>query len=175
MVASNSLSALLSGRTLRVGDEGPVVRTLQLALAKLGYALRGSGYFAGATLAAVKDFQKKHRLEMDGEVEAETAVAIDRAVAKLRSKKRAFELSAIAALIGGRILRSGDEGPIVQTIQLALARLGYPSKGTGTFGPLTVRAVKDFQTPSQSRLVDGEMGPETAVGVDRALAAIPHA
>lgn len=46
-----------------MGDEGPVVRAVQLALAKLGSPLRGSGSFAGATLSAAKDFHKADGLE----------------------------------------------------------------------------------------------------------------
>ena len=52
-----------------------------VALAKLGYALKGTGYFGGATEAAVMDFQEQCDLEVDGEVGAETARAIDQAVA----------------------------------------------------------------------------------------------
>src|SRR6266511_2015927 len=143
---------------LRVGEEGPVVRTVQLALAKLGYPLRGTGSFAGATLSAAKDFQKAHGLEVDGEIGAETAKAIDQALARLRSTA-VSAASAIAGLIGDRILRIGDAGPIVQAVQLGLARLGYPLKGTCNFGPSTVQSVRDFQT-RHALEVDGEVGPE---------------
>jgi putative chitinase len=115
---SESLSNLLGGRILRTGDDGPIVRALQLALRQLGYDLRGSGNFAGATLIAVQDFQQTHDLEVDGEVGAETANAVDLALEQLRPEN-VLPTHGIAALIGGRILRIGDSGNIVRTAQLA--------------------------------------------------------
>jgi len=165
-----SVADLVAERILRVGDEGPVVRAVQLALAKLGYPLRGTGSFADKTLSAAKDFQKAHGLEVDGEIGAETAKAIDQALARPRSAA-ASAAPAIAGLIGDRILRVGDAGPIVQAVQLGLARLGYPLKGTGNFGPTTEQSVRDFQT-RHALEVDGEVGPEVAAAIDRALAAL---
>ena len=165
-----AIADLLGEQILRVGDEGPLVRAVQLALARLGYPLRGSGSFAGRTLSAVKDFQKAHGLEVDGEIGMETAKAIDRALAE-RSSTTAASASTIAGLIGDRILRVGDAGPIVQAVQLGLARLGYPLKGTGNYGPATEQAVRDFQT-RHALEVDGEVGPEVATAIDRALDAL---
>src|SRR6266542_517220 len=167
VVPQCGVADLVEERILRVGDEGPVVRTVQLALAKLGYPLRGTGSFAGATLSAAKDFQKAHGLEVDGEIGAETAKAIDQALARLRSTA----VSAASAIAGDRILRIGDAGPIVRAVQLGLARLGYPLKGTGNFGPATEQSVRDFQT-RHALEVDGEVGPEMAAAIDRALAAL---
>ncbi len=165
-----AIADLVGERIFRVGDEGPVVRTLQLGLARLGYPLRGTGSFAGATLNAAKDFQKAHGLEIDGEIGLETAKAIDRALAEPRSAT-APSAPAITDLIGGRILRMGDAGPIVQAVQRGLARFGYPLQGTGNFGPATQQAVRDFQA-RHALEVDGEVGPELARAIDRALAAL---
>jgi peptidoglycan hydrolase-like protein with peptidoglycan-binding domain len=57
------------------------VRTFQLALAKLGYDLKGTGTFGGATDTAVTHFQQSRGLEVDGEIGPQTAAAIDAAVA----------------------------------------------------------------------------------------------
>ncbi|MBR1123485.1 TIGR02594 family protein [Bradyrhizobium lablabi] len=165
-----ALADLLGEQILRLGDEGPLVRTVQLALARLGYPLRGSGSFAARTLSAVKDFQQAHGLGADGEIGKETAQAIDRALAE-RSSPTAASASAIAGLVGDQILRVGDAGPIVQAVQLRLARLGYPLKGTGNYGPATEQAVRDFQT-RRALEVDGEVGPEVATAIDRALDAL---
>jgi len=154
-------------RILRVGDEGPVVRAVQLALAALGYPLRGSGSFAGATLGAVKGFQKVHGLEVDGEIGEQTAKAIDRALAE-RSSTTTSSAPSIAGLIGDHNLRMGDAGPIVQALQVGLAQLGYPLKGTGNFGPATEQSVRDFQS-HHALEVDGEVGTQTAKAIDHAL------
>jgi peptidoglycan hydrolase-like protein with peptidoglycan-binding domain len=65
--------AAIPEQTNEMGDEGPRVRTVQLALARLGYPLRGSGSFAARTLSAVKNFQQAHCLEANGHIGKETA------------------------------------------------------------------------------------------------------
>ena len=77
---SGEIAALLGDRLLQQGDENDLVRAMQLALARLGYPLKGTGYFGGATETAVTDFQETHHLEVDGIVGPETARAIDQAL-----------------------------------------------------------------------------------------------
>lgn len=59
--------ATVSYTTLRKGDQGPEVVTLQQALVELGY-LNGAqdGNFGTGTQTAVKNFQKEHGLDDDG-------------------------------------------------------------------------------------------------------------
>jgi uncharacterized protein (TIGR02594 family) len=80
VAGSGAIAAALNGHLLKQGDEGGLVRAMQLALTKLGYPLKGTGYFGGATDAAVTDFQERHHLEVDGIVGPQTAQAIDQAV-----------------------------------------------------------------------------------------------
>lgn len=73
-----SIFALVSANgPLRLKMQGDDVRQLQLALARLGYPLTGTGYFGGATDTAVEDFQRRHGLHVDGDVGPITARAID--------------------------------------------------------------------------------------------------
>ncbi len=72
---------LIGDSVFGLGDQGSAVQAVQRALAKLGYALKCTGYFNGATEAAVTGFQEQRGLEVDGEVGAETAQAIDQAAA----------------------------------------------------------------------------------------------
>jgi uncharacterized protein (TIGR02594 family) len=74
----------------------------------------------------------------------------------------------LAAELGGRLLRQGDEGELVRAMQQALAKLGYPLQGTGYFGGNTDAAVTDFQQRHQLE-VDGIVGPETAGAIDQAV------
>jgi len=168
-----AIADLLGQQILRIGDEGPLVRAVQLALATLGYPLRGSGSFAGKTLNAVKDFQRTHGLEVDGEVGKDTGKAIDLALSERNSTSFAAVVS-ISGLIGDRILRVGDAGPIVQAVQLALARLDYPLNGTGLFGLTTEQSVRDFQI-RHALEIDGEVGQEVAKAIDSALDSLAHA
>jgi len=82
--ATAQLADLVGDSILGLGDQGSPVQAIQLALAKLGYALKGTGYFGGATEDAVMDFQERWGLEIDGEVGGETARAIDQALAGAR-------------------------------------------------------------------------------------------
>ncbi len=181
-----AISPLVGGAILRLNDQGPVVRAAQRALARLGYPLKGTGFFGPTTEAAVRDFQTAHRLEIDGEIGAETANAIDRAVAgqvsggpavprPIAAPSPAGGISSpqpgIAPLVGSRILRMGDQDQVVRAVQLALARLGYGLKGLGYFGGATEAAVTDFQE-AHALEVDGEVGPETAKAIDVAVAAV---
>lgn len=71
-------SGIKAGGMLRLGSTGATVVAVQLALAGLGYNLKGTGYFGGATDTAVTDFQRLSKLDpIDGVVGPDTARALD--------------------------------------------------------------------------------------------------
>lgn len=72
-----------STHILKLGDQGPSVIAVQLALKRIGFALSGSGYFGPGTDTAVSAFQKRVGLPADGEVGPRTAAAIDLEMGKL--------------------------------------------------------------------------------------------
>lgn len=76
-----SVAQAVGERIYRQGDQGDVVRVIQLALASMGYGLKGTGFFGGATDAAVTAFQRRAGLTADGDVGGKTASAIDHASA----------------------------------------------------------------------------------------------
>ena len=63
---------VVSERTLRRGDDGEDVRAIQEVLIKKGSKLSVTGVYDAATAAAVRDFQAKNSLVVDGEVGPET-------------------------------------------------------------------------------------------------------
>lgn len=65
------------GGILEQGASGSVVVLAQRKLAALGYALTGTGNFAGATDVAVRDYQTKRGLSVDGQIGPLTAADID--------------------------------------------------------------------------------------------------
>lgn len=67
--------------TLKRGSEGPAVRRLQRSLTAAGFELRADGEFGPRTEAAVRAFQRAHRLEVDGIVGPRTWAALRRATA----------------------------------------------------------------------------------------------
>ena len=52
--------------TVRIGDSGQNVRTLQRLLHDNGYKVRVTGHFDNQTQAAVKQFQRQHHWHADG-------------------------------------------------------------------------------------------------------------
>ena len=52
--------------TLRTGDKGPNVLTMQTALVQLGYQIAVDGSYGKNTRAAVIAFQKDYNLKADG-------------------------------------------------------------------------------------------------------------
>src|SRR5947209_4535719 len=71
-------------RTLRKGNRGQDVKTLQTWLSELGYTVHETGYFDGATKRMVARFQRAHHLKPpSGTVGAHTAAALLGAVKAL--------------------------------------------------------------------------------------------
>lgn len=68
--------------------------------------------------------------------------------------------------LGERVLRSGMEGTDVAVLQHILAKKGFYDhrEVDGIFGPLTERAVRNFQEENQLH-VDGLVGPETVAAL----------
>ena len=81
----SAISGSLGPRPLRVGMHGAGVRTLQRWLRAAGYGVGVDGSFGPATQAAVRRFQRDHRLRATGVVGASTARALKQALISLAS------------------------------------------------------------------------------------------
>ncbi|MBA2385350.1 MAG: peptidoglycan-binding protein [Actinobacteria bacterium] len=126
--------------------ESPHVAGLQVALRAYGYyggsvdGVRGPG-----TEAAIRAFQAKHRLPVDGIAGAMTR----RALGKLGRP-----------LFGRRPLTRGRIGLDVSALQFLLARNGLGTVADGYFCDRTEAAVRRFQSRA-GLTVDGIAGPAT--------------
>ena len=81
-IVNGSSSGPVFSRTLRKGDRGNDVRTLQTWLSDVGYSVPDTGYFGSMTQGAVRGFQRANRLRP-----ASGAVG-ERTAGTLRSKVR---------------------------------------------------------------------------------------
>jgi peptidoglycan hydrolase-like protein with peptidoglycan-binding domain len=84
-VATSSNGSMSSSgtfsRTLRRGERGKDVKTLQQELDQVGYALATTGYFGPSTQTAIRDFQGHHNLRpVSGVVGVRTAKALHSSV-----------------------------------------------------------------------------------------------
>ncbi len=145
-------SAMNIQQHLRFGQTGNSVKKLQLALKeKHMYSLSADGVFGPATLKAVRTFQKKQRLSVDGIAGPNTLETLF-----LHSGAVPYKFS----LTRPNCLQYGDRGEKVRSLQNKLMKLKYYTGNLdGIFGPLTKKAVIEFQT-DKSLKVDGIAGQE---------------
>jgi peptidoglycan hydrolase-like protein with peptidoglycan-binding domain len=127
---------------VRRGDEEHPVRTLQHLLRHHGSAVVADGDFGPRTERAVRDFQQRERLAVDGIVGPRTWSAL---VVTVRPGSRGDAVRGVQEEFRFRNL-SGDPGQGVQV--------------DGIFGPQTEQAVRGFQE-AVDLAPDGIVGPLT--------------
>lgn len=177
-------STAAQGPTLRRGDTGAAVESLQNDLVKLGYMTQaqvstGRGTFGPQTEAAVKAFQQDKGLEADGVVGPKTREALSKALAPTPpapppAPGTAPSLADVKA--GKGMLQRGQEGQGVRDLQNLLVKAGHLTQeqmnsGPGVFGPATENAVKSFQkaqglTPPPG--MEGMVGKTTLEALEKA-------
>jgi len=142
-------------RLYRRTDQGAPVRDIQDRLRALGFESSGDdpGTFGQATEDAVRAFQEKRGLGVDGIVGPDTWRTLVAAGYKLGSR-----------LLYHRVpMMRGDD---VAELQRRLGSLGFASgKIDGVFGPETLEAVLDFQA-NRRMPEDGMSGREVADELD---------
>lgn len=145
-------------RTLRKGNVGLDVMYVMQRLHELGYYKKTVDEKFGATMfKAVKDFQKKNDLTVDGVVGKKTL-------------QKMFSDSVLDAddIKPGPVpeplklpYKKGDRGEEIRDVQVALRDLGYKvGLVDGIFGNNTQKAVKLFQARN-GLTVDGKVGQRT--------------
>lgn len=149
---------------LRGGDRGPAVAAVRSALHTLGLLPVGVGPVAQAVFddqavfdeqcdRAVREFQQRRGLTVDGRVGAETFRALEEARWRLGDRPLSYAVS--HPLVG-------DD---VAALQERLLDLGFAAgRLDGVFGPDTERALRDFQR-NIGLEPDGICGPLTLRGL----------
>lgn len=158
-----------SGKTsntliLRLGSRGPEVVNVQKKLKALGYyTYKIDGIYGPITANAVKKFQKQKKLVVDGIVGPKTL----KAFGQVKTGDQARQPSSTTASLklanrsSTSTLKIGSQGPAVTDLQKRLKAIGqFPHAVDGVFGPLTDRAVKNFQR-QYGLFADGIVGPQT--------------
>ena len=135
---------------------------LQRRLKELGY-YTGSidGYFGSKTYRAVRNFQSRNSLKVNGIADALTQQVLYSSAAKKYNGTTAGTGSSIST--GYRLLYWGCRGDAVRRLQNALIDAGYKSyvrKADGIFGQWTYDAVRAYQK-DHGLAVDGIAGKNT--------------
>ena len=150
--SSGSLSdGTWGGRTLRTGSSGSAVEQLQFWLNTISQYVSSipsvtvDGRFGSGTAAAVRAFQRRYGLTVDGVVGEATWNAVYAQFFSIQSD------NGTPNAYPGTALRQGDEGQNVRLVQfwLKIARTVYTALNNptvdGQFGAATKRAVEAFQ------------------------------
>ena len=142
---------------LQRGSSGPDVALVQTWLNGVRDActwyseLKADGKFGISTENAVKEFQLKNKMNVDGKVGANTwNVLYARYTAK----------HGLTVPYPGIVLRSGSVGGCVRLVQQKLNTDGERLTTDGKFGASTVAAVKRYQT-RHGLTSDGSVGKDT--------------
>jgi N-acetylmuramoyl-L-alanine amidase len=140
---------------LRPGATGEAVRDLQRRLAIVGHVAADSlGVYGPATEAAVRAFQERRGLRVDGICGIETWSSLVDAGHRLGDR---------LLYLRSPMLRGDD----VAALQALLGALGFDAgRVDGTFGPDTQHAVTEFQR-NAGLTTDGICGPATVTGLQR--------
>ena len=174
----------VSGRSMVYnGCTGNDVKALQQLLNRLGYGLTEDGIFGGGTDAAVRSFQKKYGLTVDGYVgPASWKVLGEKANPSATtsgggstgsgssggSSTSTTKPSSAGISVTGRSLVSyGSTGSDVKALQQLLNLLGYGLAEDGIFGSGTNSAVCSFQS-KQGLVADGYVGSATWAALGKA-------
>ncbi len=155
---------------LKEGSKGAEVRNMQTRLRTLGYlAGAADGDFGAGTATAVRAFQRRNNLPVDGVAGPATLArlnsnnAVRAAVTRAPTKAPTARPRATATpRINENIyLKIGSQGAEVRRMQQRLIELGYlEGTATGTFNAGTQAAVIAFQKRNVS-YYDGIAGPLT--------------
>ena len=154
------------------------IKTMQAQLAYYEYYTgKIDGIFGKKMTSAVKAFQQRNNLKVDGRIGANTWAAL---VATDSVKKSDFKVDNVEikdesdttiAIVGFNKLRSGDKGETVKKIQVWLEKLYFlnPNKATeGVFDKETLSAVKGFQL-AVGLSSDGIVGQKTYTALEKAF------
>ena len=122
--------------------QGVDIIEIQKRLKELDYMDKATGFFGELTESAVREFQSRNALPVDGKVDMQTRELI-------------YSQDACP-----HVLSSGMKGEEVQALQQRLKDLVYLQNVDGIFGKETTDALKNFQDRN-GLIADGHLGPQT--------------
>ena len=168
--ATESTSAAIAygSRTMKKDSKGEDVKLLQRYLTELNlYSGSVTGNYGSRTEDAVKAFQRKNGLSVDGKAGAKTAALLLKRIEEKRGTKVSTGTAATEqkaddkVTYGSRAIKHGMKGTDVTQLQKDLTALDlYSGSITGSCGSLTAAAVRKFQREN-SLPADGIAGAKT--------------
>jgi peptidoglycan hydrolase-like protein with peptidoglycan-binding domain len=162
---SDALAASLP--QVKPGAKGQHVLALQLALRKEGYTyLRGTGTYAGETLRAVKDFQRKNGINASGIVGSKTwhVLVGKKLTAQTGGAPGSVE---IFSLQPGE--RNQDKVFALRNMLMRIHPYTDDFDDLDVYSPELQKSVRDFQKRAGIK-ASGIVGPKTITAMDEVIA-----
>ena len=155
---------------VKEGTNGSVVKDIQTKLKAMGlYSGSITGNVGPKTKQAIKDFQDKYDLTVDGVAGPQTIAKID-AVYSASGSSSSASSSSSSSTSSGSVMKKDSNGANVRDLQTDLTTLGYYwAEITGNFGSKTEAAVKLFQK-AHGLNQDGVAGKKTLDAIAAAIA-----
>ena len=157
----------IEGLTVRSGDQGVIVRTIQSKLQELGYYTGAvSGSYDAATVKAVRAFQKQNGMKQDGICGPDTQTlllgggGLSSGATPTPTPTATPTPLPTFEIPEGKV-KKGTRNNDARLVQERLISLGYlAGKADGNFGTKSVAALKAFQTKNGLE-ADGVAGSGT--------------
>lgn len=118
--STNTSTTTATKNWIEYGDRGNNVKTLQTKLNKVGYKLKVNGICGNATVTAIKDFQTKYNLAVDGQAGKNTITKLNSVIA---AKEKNFKVFVGAC--------TTNSTPVYQKATGATALATYPILNRG--------------------------------------------
>lgn len=119
--STNTSTTTTTKNWIEYGDRGNDVKNLQAKLNKVGHNLEVDGICGNATVSAIKDFQEKYNLTVDGQAGKNTITKLDSVIAAKENKN-------FKAFVGACTTNST---PVYQKVTGATALATYPILNRG--------------------------------------------
>lgn len=119
--STNTSTTTTTKNWIEYGDRGNDVKNLQAKLNKVGHNLEVDGICGNATVSAIKDFQEKYNLTVDGQAGKNTITKLDSVIAAKENKN-------FKAFVGACTTNST---PVYQKATGATALATYPILNRG--------------------------------------------
>lgn len=161
---------------VRPNQHGTYVLGLQLELREHGYKLQGTGYYGARTLAAVKDYQRKHHIKASGIVGPKTWDSL------IGSTPTDLTGPAMVRYVPNFQIRPGDRGErhnqyLSEVIWRTATDYNRVSAAQNhdhdNYGTATQQLVKEFQRKNGIK-ASGIIGPKTWAAYYRVISITGH-
>ena len=176
--ATSRMATRAGGYILKRGDSGEEVKTMQAYLNSVNSAnIQEDGSFGSETEIALKNYQLRKGLDINGIYDSDTKSALEADAAEKATKSRSVQSNSTQrTFVNNGVLKKGKKGAKIKELQTHMNEFmdrkiitGHKKLAIdGSFGPLTDAVVRAYQK-AKKIVVDGMVGPITTANINKDL------